>query len=102
MKITREWEMPNSNTFDIKAIRNFIGRHLSTNDYSIDPFANKNRMAKVTNDIDPVYKCDFSLDALEFLKTVKSNSVDVVLFDPPYSPRQIKECYTKLGLTVWL
>lgn len=100
MKITREWEMPNSNTFDVKAIRNFIGRHLSINDYSIDPFANKNRIAKLTNDIDPVYKCDFSLDALEFLKTVKSDSVDVVLFDPPYSPRQIKECYTKLGLTV--
>ena len=25
---------------------------------------------------------------------------DVVLYDPPFSPRQISECYTKLGMSV--
>ena len=27
-------------------------------------------------------------------------SVDTVLYDPPYSPRQVSECYKKLGKTV--
>ena len=28
------------------------------------------------------------------------NSIDTVLYDPPYSPRQVSECYKKLGITV--
>jgi hypothetical protein len=30
----------------------------------------------------------------------EDESVDVVLFDPPYSPRQISECYKKLDMSV--
>jgi len=30
----------------------------------------------------------------------KNNSVDTVLYDPPYSPRQVSECYKKLDKTV--
>jgi hypothetical protein len=26
--------------------------------------------------------------------------VDVLLFDPPYSPRQISECYNSIGLPI--
>ena len=33
------------------------------------------------------------MDALKFLQTFDDNSVDGVLFDPPYSPRQVQECY---------
>lgn len=51
MKINREWAMPNKNTFDIKPIKNLIARYYNIN--SIDPFANKNKIASVTNDIDP-------------------------------------------------
>lgn len=40
------------------------------------------------------------MDALEFLKTFDDASVDFVLYDPPYSPRQVSECYKKLGKTV--
>ena len=29
-----------------------------------------------------------------------ANSIDFVLYDPPYSPRQVSECYKKLGKTV--
>lgn len=82
MKISKTWEMPNSNTFDIKCIGRFIHTHLNGG-LSIDPFANKNRIAKVTNDIDPQMGCDYNMDALEFLKTFDDNSVEMVLFDPP-------------------
>lgn len=40
------------------------------------------------------------MDALDFLKSFNNNSVDMVLYDPPYSPRQVSECYKKLGKTV--
>lgn len=96
----RIWEMPNSNTFDIKCINQFIQGYNREGIISIDPFSNKNRIAKITNDIDPEMKCEFNLDALDFLKTFDKDSIDLVLFDPPYSPRQVSECYKKMGRTV--
>jgi len=100
MKITRDWAMPSANTFEILPIFKFVRKYLGENIISIDPFANKNKLANITNDIDPEMKADFCLDALEFLKQFDDNSVDLVLFDPPYSPRQISECYKKLNLSV--
>ncbi len=100
MEMNRIWEMPNSNTFDIKCIKNLIYKYHNPNLVSIDPFANKNRIAKITNDLDPDMKADFCLDALDFLKTFEDNSIDIVYYDPPYSPRQISECYKKMGRAV--
>ena len=40
------------------------------------------------------------MDAIDFLKTFENESVDIVYYDPPYSPRQVSECYKKLGKTV--
>ena len=59
-----------------------------------------NRIAKITNDIDPAMGADFQMDALAFLGTFADQSVDFVLYDPPYSPRQVSECYKRLGMTV--
>lgn len=102
MIFNRIWEMPNKNTFDIKCISRLIHRHYNKALYpvSIDPFANTNRIASITNDLDPDMKADYCMDALEFLKRFADSSVDFVLYDPPYSPRQVAECYNKLGLTV--
>ncbi len=100
MIITRKWEMPNSNTFDIKCIAKLIHKYNDKNSISIDPFSNKNRIAKITNDLDPEMKADYCLDAIDFLKTFDNDSVDIVYYDPPYSPRQVSECYKKLGKTV--
>lgn len=62
----REWEMPNSNTFDIKCIRRLIAKYLRPEMVSIDPFANKCRLAKITNDLNPDFDTDHHLDAVEF------------------------------------
>ena len=40
------------------------------------------------------------MDATDFLKMFDDESVDTVLYDAPYSPRQISECYKKLGMSV--
>ncbi len=99
MIITKTWEMPNKNTFDIKCIAKFIERN-KIDGVSIDPFANKNRIADVTNDLDPSMNCDYCMDAKSFLQTFQDNSVSFVLFDPPYSSRQVAESYKRLGYSV--
>lgn len=98
MKINREWAMPNKNTFEIKPIAELIGRYNHWN--SIDPFANRNKIATVTNDLNPEFGTDYNLDAIDFLKMFDNNSKDLVLYDPPYSPRQVAECYKKFDKTV--
>ena len=102
MLITRVWAMPNKNTYDIKPIKNIINKHikLKKGKIVIDPFANKSKIANITNDLDPAFNTDYNLDATDFLKLFDDNSVDVVLYDPPYSPRQVSESYKKLGLSV--
>ena len=96
--LSKEWAMPSGNTFSIKPIGEIIQRHMFG--YTIDPFANSNKLADVTNDLDESYDTDYHLDALDFLKIFEDESVDTVLFDPPYSTRQISECYKNLGRSV--
>lgn len=97
---TREWAMPNANTFDIGCIKNLIHKYHNPNMNSVDPFANKNRLAKITNDLDPEMSCDFCMDAYDFLKHFDSKSKEFVFYDPPYSSRQVSEVYKKLGKSV--
>lgn len=99
MEIKRAWGYPNKNTFDIKPIREFILKHIE-GEITIDPFANKNKIARITNDLDPDYETNYHMDAIDFIKKFKNESVDFILFDPPYSPRQVSESYKKLGKTV--
>lgn len=102
MWINRKWAMPNSNTFSIPPIRKLMEKYIDFEGdwFIIDPFANNSKLATVTNDLDPQYNTDYHMDALDFLKMFDDNSVDAVLYDPPYSPRQVSECYTRLGKTV--
>lgn len=94
--------MPNSKTFKIKPIQALIKKYIENGNVNIDPFANDSifRENTVTNDIDPQYETDYNMDALDFLKMYQDSGVDLVLYDPPYSPRQVSEVYKKLGMTV--
>lgn len=98
MQINRVWAMPNSKTFQIKPIRELINKY--TYGVIVDPFANDSKIGTITNDLDEQYDTDYHMDALDFLKMLGDNSIDTVLYDPPYSPRQVSECYTSLGKTV--
>lgn len=99
MIINRSWAMPNSNTFSIIPVKEFINRNIF-GEIIIDPYANSNKIATITNDLDPSFDTDCNLDSKDFLKLFKDNEVDFCLFDPPFSPRQVSECYKKLGKTV--
>lgn len=107
MKINREWAMPNSKTFKVVPIKELIKNNLPNKGIVLDPFANEHSIKYImkglkylSNDLDSTYNCDFSMEAQEFLKLYDDNSVDLILYDPPYSARQVSECYTKLGKTV--
>lgn len=101
MKINRKWAMPNHNTFSIKPISQLISDNI-TEGVWLDPFSRESPFAKVciTNDLNPNVVADYHLEALEFLQGFASGSIDGVLFDPPYSPRQISECYKSVGREV--
>lgn len=92
--------MPNAHTFSIPPIRALIHRYTSTAKVIVDPFANSERIATITNDLDTQYDTDYHMDACEFLKMLPSSFADAVLYDPPYSSRQVAESYKKLGMSV--
>ena len=99
IRIERVWSMPNKNTFDVPPISMLLDEEL-TDGLWVDPFANKNKYAAITNDLNPAYDTDYHLDALDFLKLFDAGSVDGVLYDPPFSPRQVSECYNDVGYNV--
>lgn len=100
MNITRKWAMPNSKTFSIPPINELIHRHVDELEKIVDPFSCGCRIGTITNDLDPECDADHHMEATDFLKTFDKDSVDAVLYDPPYSPRQVAECYKRLGRTV--
>ena len=76
MKIERTWAMPNKRTFTIEPIKKLI--EVEIGDEYIDPFP-----------------FEYKEDATDYLQKVKPYRFGV--FDPPYSPRQLKECYKGKG-----
>ena len=100
IRIERIWSMPNKNTFEITPIKALLEEEVDLDRYWIDPFANRNKIASVTNDLSMEYDTDYHMDALDFLKMFGDSSVDGVLYDPPYSPRQVSECYNDVGYMV--
>ena len=97
MNITHKWAMPSHETFSIKPIKEFIFHHIVNRKIIVDPFARHSKIGTITNDLNPKCETDYNLDGLDFLKVFVDNSVDCVLYDPPYSPRQLKECYDNIG-----
>lgn len=103
IRFSREWCMPSGNTFSIKPIGLLIQKYIMGLDDDaviVDPFANGSTFGTITNDLDPNSPAMYHMDAYDFLRGLEDNSVDLMLFDPPYSARQVSECYKRLGKTV--
>jgi tRNA G10 N-methylase Trm11 len=82
IEINRIWAMPNKLTFTIKPIKKLLQKY-GYNKSWCDPFP-----------------YPFKVDALEYLKTLNSNSFDGCVFDPPYTRHQLKECYESKGMSL--
>ncbi len=100
MRFSREWAMPNSETFSIPPIRCLLKRYIEPGMVVIDPFARNSKIGTITNDLNPETTAEYHLDATEFLAGLVSEGVraDVVLFDPPYSLTQVARSYQDIGL----
>jgi len=99
MKFSRIFAMPSADTFSVPPIGAFVRRYLEQSLVSVDPFARNNAWATYTNDLNPDTSAQHHLDAEQFLILLAREGIcaDLVLFDPPYSPRQISECYKRVG-----
>jgi hypothetical protein len=100
MKFSTAWAMPNKWTFQQKPVEDFLCRWINptTKRLIIDPFAGTSKWAEFSNDL--VNGIDAEAYCCNLLAQGMSESADIVLFDPPYSPRQISECYKSIGKKV--
>lgn len=72
--ISRAWAMPNKRTFSIKPIKEMAEKYGLEPCFDVFPFGDE-------------------IDVLARIKKVPDASRLTVIFDPPFSPRQAKECY---------
>jgi hypothetical protein len=94
LTIRRIWAMPNKWTFTIKPIRELLQKY-SVGVGWVDPFAGENSPAEFTNDLNPNRKANCHFDGLTYLRNIKT--AKGILFDPPYSFTQAKQCYDDYG-----
>src|SRR5262249_16649543 len=67
----------------------------------VDPFAGMFSPAELTNDIGPeASRARYHEDALDFVQQYCTGTYRGVLFDPPYTKRQISEHYKAAGRKV--
>ena len=99
MIMRREWAMPNRDTFSVEPIYRFVRKYLAESKVSIDPFARNARLATYRNDLNEDTDAEYHMEAGDFLRHLAGEGVkaDLFIFDPPYSPRQMKECYDDIG-----
>jgi len=89
----RIFSMPNKYTFEMKPAKDFIYGYLGTSNKIYDPFCGISKIAVFRNDM-----AETGIDSTDWLKSLEDECADLVLFDPPYSPRQLKECYNNIGM----
>lgn len=94
---SRVWAMPSPHTFTIRPIAALLDRALTGCAVIIDPFCGNSTRGTHRNDLR-----DGGIDAEDFCKSLAASGLiaDAVLFDPPYSPRQISEVYKSVGMSV--
>ena len=86
------WAMPSRHTFEIPPIAAFLDRWLQGCNIIVDPFCGRSTRGTHRNDLG--YG---GIDAAQWCEDLFPLQADAVLFDPPYSPRQISECYKGIG-----
>ncbi len=81
----------------IRPIAELLRRYMVTPEKWLDPCAGFHSPAGITNDLNPACPTKYHLHALDFLQSL-SGQFEGVLFDPPYSLSQMKECYESIGI----
>lgn len=87
----RVWAMPNKYTFKMPEVEAVLRQEVIGK--WADPFGGFYSPASIRNDADESRPAEFHLDGLDFLVTLGDDSLDGVLFDPPYSTEQALRKY---------
>ncbi len=97
--MSRAWCMPSADTFEMAPVGALLDRWLHGCVVIVDPFARNGRRGTLRNDLNPETRAEYHLEAEDFLARMLADGVvaDAVMFDPPYSPRQISEVYAAIG-----
>ncbi len=117
MKMTHTITNITSEPFSNPHIRKILDRVINDvmydtcgNGLIIDPFSResftRNLPNCITNDLNPEFNTDFNLEFKDFANTLQGSvhkTVNLVLFDPPYSLTQLKKQYDGIGkdLELW-
>ena len=109
----------NSEPFSNNHVRKIIDRHIRRcfsdcvpdDIIMIDPFARNSFTTRehycITNDLNEEMPTGFHLEANDFLEVMLDKlgpgSVDLIVFDPPYTLRQLRDLYENIGadLEIW-
>jgi len=94
--ISRAWAMPSMHTFQIDPIAQLIKKYVGCGKGWVDPFAGETSPAEWTNDLNPNKPAKFHKHAIQFAEEL-DGEYEGALYDPPYSVRQLKECYEGIG-----
>ncbi len=97
LKFSRASAQASAWTFTIPPVAALLDRYVGSGQGWADPFAGRNSPAEFTNDHDMAACARSQMDAADFADVMVAGLAGV-LFDPPYSPRQIKEHYKRVGL----
>ena len=89
---------PNKWTFTIKPIAELLQKYVGDGKGWVDPFAGMHSPAEVTNDMNPERKAKYHMEAEGFCKMWHDRKFKGILFDPPYSYRQVTEHYKVMNM----
>jgi hypothetical protein len=97
IKYNRMLAIASKDTFTIPPIKELLDRYVKPSELWIDPFCGWNSPAQITNDHNPaVTPAKYHMEAVDFANWLDAE-YDGVLFDPPYSYRQVSEHYQVIG-----
>lgn len=98
---------PYSNKHIRKILNDYIRLATVNNGYqeinACDPFARESfttlEPSFITNDLNEMMPTDYHLEFADFAEMMseQKQEFDLVFFDPPYSLRQLKDCYDNIG-----
>ena len=74
MRFSREFAMPNPETFSLAPVSRLLDRWLADVDCIVDPFARNSKRATLRNDLNPNTEADYHMTAEEFLVHLKEAS----------------------------
>jgi hypothetical protein len=97
--MSRAWAMPSSETFSMSPVTRLMAKWLAGREVVVDPFARNSKWGTLRNDLSLATDAEYHMEARDFLRHLVQLGVeaDALLFDPPYSPRQIQEAYQSIG-----